>query len=227
MPDREAETRRLAAEAVRAGDATGWFERLYVAAGSGEALVPWDRGAPHPLIAEWVQTRRPDGGGRRAVVVGAGLGEDAELVASLGFETVAFDISPTAIRTARERHPGTAVRYVVADLLDPPADWRRRFDLVVESLTVQSLPDPLRPRAIEAVRDLVAPGGTLLVVAAVRDAADGPVQGPPWPLTREEIDAFAAGELQPVQVEDLPAPGDPSSRRWRAEFREPPPSSQR
>ena len=108
------------------------------------------------------------------------------------------------------------MQYVVADLLDPPADWRRRFDLVVESLTVQSLPDDLRPRAIERVRDLVAPGGTLLVVAAARDAAAGPVQGPPWPLTREEIDAFAGDGLAPVGVERL---GGPGTDRWRAELR--------
>jgi len=216
VPDPDAETRRLAAEAVRTGDATGWFERLYVAAGSGEASLPWDRGGPHPLIADWAHARRPDGRGRRAVVVGAGLGEDAELLAGLGFETVAFDISPTAVATARERHPDTTVQYVVADLLDPPADWRRRFDLVVESLTVQSLPDDLRPRAIERVRDLVAPGGTLLVVAAARDAAAGPVQGPPWPLTREEIDAFAGDGLAPVGVERL---GGPGTDRWRAELR--------
>ena len=219
MPDREEQTRRIAADAVAAGDATGWFERLYVEAEGGEAMVPWDRGVPHPLIAEWVQTRLPEGHGRRAVIVGAGLGEDAELIAGCGFETVAFDISPTAIRTARERHPDTTVDYVVADLLDPPGEWRRRFDLVIESLTVQSLPDPLRPKAIGSVRDLVAPGGTLLVVAAARDAADGPVDGPPWPLTREEIDAFATGGLRQLRVEELAGPGDPSIRRWRAELR--------
>jgi hypothetical protein len=74
------------------------------------------------------------------------------------------------------------------------------------------LPDDLRPEAIARVRDLVAPGGTLLVVATARDAAGGPVQGPPWPLTREEIDAFASGDLRPVGVEEI-------GGRWRAELR--------
>jgi 2-polyprenyl-3-methyl-5-hydroxy-6-metoxy-1,4-benzoquinol methylase len=49
--------------------------------------------------------------------VGCGLGADAEYLASLGFDTVGFDISETAIRLARERFPGSAVRYVSADLL--------------------------------------------------------------------------------------------------------------
>jgi SAM-dependent methyltransferase len=162
-----------------------------------------------------VQARRPDGHGRRALVVGAGFGDDAELVAGLGFETVAFDVSPSAIAAARRRHPGSDVRYVVADLLDPPAEWRAAFDLVVESLTAQSLPDPPRPRAIANVAAMVAPGGTLVVIAAAREPGEA-ANGPPWPLTRAEIDAFAAGGLEPVRVEDF---RDVGIRWWRAELR--------
>jgi ubiquinone/menaquinone biosynthesis C-methylase UbiE len=77
-------------------------------------------------------------------VVGCGLGDDAEYVAGRGFDTVAFDISASAIRAARRRYPDSAVHYVTADLLDPPGEWERAFDLVVESLTLQALPDPRR-----------------------------------------------------------------------------------
>lgn len=220
-PDPEDEDAlRLAAESLAERDVTGWFERLYAEAEHGRAVVPWDRGAPHRLLVDWAQEHLPRGDGRRAMIVGCGLGEDAELVAGLGFDTVAFDVSPTAIRTARRRHPASPVRYRVADLLDPPADWQGAFDLVVESLTVQALPDPPRPAAIANVARLVAPGGTLLVIASARDERD-PVNGPPWPLTRAEIDAFAAGDLAPVRVEEIPLTEDPAVRRWRAEFRRP------
>jgi hypothetical protein len=57
------------------------------------------------------------------------------------------------------------VRYLVADLLNPPADWLHAFDLVVEIISVQALPDPSRRQAIINVGRLVAPAGTLLVVA--------------------------------------------------------------
>jgi SAM-dependent methyltransferase len=152
-------------------------------------------------------------------VVGCGLGTDAEHIAGLGFETVAFDVAPTAIETARRRFPGSPVRYTVADLLDPPGEWRQAFDLVFESLTVQSLPVEVHAEAIARVRDTVAPGGTLLVVAAARD--DGPVpDGPPWPLTRAEVEAFAGDELRPVRIEQLR--GDPGTPpRWRAELARP------
>ena len=216
--DPDEETRRLASASLVDDEPTGWFERLYVAADEGEAIVPWDRGAPHPLFVEWAAARRLEGHGRRALVVGAGFGEDAEYLAQLGFATVAFDISATAVRAARERFPASTVEYVTADLLAAPAEWRAAFDLVVEIFTVQALPDALRTRATEAVAGLVAPGGTLIVITAARDEDDGPMQGPPWPLTRREVEAFGSTGLRAVRIEDLGHAGDPAARRWRAEF---------
>jgi SAM-dependent methyltransferase len=201
-------------------DPTGWFESLYAAAERGEAVVPWDRGGPSPLLVEWTAGRALDGRGRRALVVGCGLGDDAEHLAGLGFETVAFDISPTAIRGAHRRFPGSSVRYVVADLLAAPPEWGAAFDLVVENITVQALPAGVRPRAIEAIAALVAPGGTLLVLAAARDAHE-PADGPPWPLTRAEVEAFATGGVEATRIEDLRGMPPPWGRRWRSELRRP------
>jgi hypothetical protein len=49
-------------------------------------------------------------------------------VAGLGFDTVAFDVAETGVRTARERFPDWAVQYLVADLLNSPAGrWRAEF----------------------------------------------------------------------------------------------------
>lgn len=216
MTDPAEKTRRLAAEAGQ--DPIGWFERLYAAAEDGDAVVPWDRGEPHPLLPPWTEERALAGDGRSALVVGCGFGADAEHVAGLGFATTAFDISETAVRAARRRFPDSSVEYLTADLLDPPAGWRGAFDLVLESLTVQSLPDPPRREAIGRVGEMVAPGGTLIVIASARDE-QAPDEGPPWPLTRAEIDAFAAGGLEPVRVEDIRDAQAP--RRWRAEFRRP------
>jgi SAM-dependent methyltransferase len=201
-------------------DPTGWFEPLYRAAEAGEAVVPWDDGAPSPLLVEWSAARGLRGAGRRALVVGCGLGDDAEHVAALGFDTVAFDIAPTAIAGARRRFPDSRVAYLVADLLDPPAAWRRAFDLVVEHITVQALPDPPRPAAIAAVSGFVAPGGTLLVISGAR-AADERVDGPPWPLTRAEVESFATGGVEAVAIEERTAEDRPWSRWWRAELRRP------
>jgi SAM-dependent methyltransferase len=199
----------LAAESLATGDAIGWFDRLYEAGRRGEVDLPWDPGSGHPLLAGWAREGAVDGRGRRAVVVGCGLGHDAEFVASLGFAVTAFDVSPAAITTARERRPDSPVRYVVADLFDLPDDWRGAFDLVVEVYIVQALPPAVREDVIRVVTGLVAESGTLVAVSDARDA-DEPVSGPPWPLTPEDMALFGAG-LETVRLDRL---GD----HWLAEL---------
>ncbi len=82
---------------------------------------------------------------------------------------------------------------------------------------MQALPRDLRVTAIASVAGFVAPGGTLLVLAAL--AAEPSDSGPPWPLTRDEVAGFADGTgLRAVSVEEIPAPDDPLLVRWRAVF---------
>ena len=208
--------RQLAAASVADGDVTGWFERLYAEGQAGTAVVPWVLGEPNESLVEWAAGL--DGTGRRALVVGCGTGEDAEYLAGLGFAVTGFDIAPTAIAAARERHPDSAVDYQVADLLNLPAAWSGAFDLVVEIYTVQPLLGEARDRALASLHGPVAPGGTLLVVSMAADT-DNPVRDPammPWPLTRAELDA-AAGPLRARRIERFIGQVPPLPR-WRAEF---------
>jgi SAM-dependent methyltransferase len=199
---------------------TDRFEELYADAAGGRAVVPWDRDAPSPLVEEWIESQPSPEPGASATVVGCGYGRDAELIAWHGYRTVGFDIAPTAIETARQRHAGSPVDYRVADLLALPEAWVRAFDLVVESMNVQALPDEMRPAAIAGVRSLVAPGGTLLVVQVARDE-DELVNGPPWPLDHYEIESFGV-DLVIRSIARIPDAVDPAISRWIAEFvREP------
>ncbi len=214
----EDEEARLAAASLAAGDPTAWFDRLYAAGAAGRVPLPWSRHDPHPLLAEWAQRHQLAGDGKRAIVPGCGLGADAEYLAGLRFATTAFDISPTAIRLARHRHPDSPVQYATGDLLDLPQAWPRTFDLVAEIITVQALPRNVRHQATTSVARLTAPGGTLLVIAEVHDSTSEPRPGPPWPLTSAEIDEFAADGLTPAAIEITTMPDEPTERRWRAEF---------
>jgi hypothetical protein len=214
------ETRRLAAASREEADPTAWFERLYAAANDGAATVPWDRGGPHPLFRDWLDARALPGHGERALVVGCGLGDDAEAIGAAGFDTTAFDISSTAVATAKARYPDSPVSYVVRSLFDLPADWIGGFDFVFESQTVQSMPVSMRAGATAAVGSTVAPGGRLLVIAAAFDEADAD-EGPPWPLTRSDIELFAGDSLRAVEVERLVGPAGPTTWVWRALFDRP------
>lgn len=144
-------------------------------------------------------------------MVGSALGDDPEHLAQLGYAVTAFDVSPTAVERARARFPGSAVDYRVADLLHPPAEWAGAFMLVLEAITVQSMPVETHAEAIAAVRGFVAPGGRLLVVSGAREEGEA-VDGPPYPLTRPEVESFAADGLAITTLEALDG-------RWRAWLR--------
>jgi fermentation-respiration switch protein FrsA (DUF1100 family) len=117
---------RLASRSLATGDPIGWFDQLYGAGAAGEVdLGPWARDTPDPLLVAWTRARELSGHEQRAIVVGCGLGADAEYVAELGYDTVAFDVAATAVRVARQRHPDSRVGYITADLLDLPPAWLR------------------------------------------------------------------------------------------------------
>jgi SAM-dependent methyltransferase len=211
--------RGLAGDSVRNGDATGWFETLYQEAAQGRAVVPWADRGPNPHLVDWIGGRT--GAAAKALIVGCGFGDNAEVVAGSGYEVTAFDISPTVVEAAKARFPGTEVRYTVGDLTAPPEAWRGAFDLVVEIYTLQPLYGETRAAAIEQLPTLVAPGGTLFIVSRATDDPD-PQRHPdemPWPLTQAELEAAGAG-LEPVKVEKF-LDENPAVLRWRAEFRRP------
>lgn len=215
MTDRT-RARTLAGEALARGDAVGWFDRLYVEAARGEAVVPWADRVPNPHVVEWLgRTHHPPG---RALDVGTGLGDTAEELARREFAVVAFDVSPTAIDHVRERFPATTVDYRALDLLHLPAALTGAFDLVVECYTLQVLPPETRAPALAALRRTLARGGVLLVVARGREATE-PADAMPWPLTRAEIEAAATGDIRLVAFEDFMDGEDPPVRRFRATFR--------
>jgi SAM-dependent methyltransferase len=188
------------------------FEAMYAGAEAGGAKPPWDYGAPRPQLVEWAEAQDLAGGGREALVVGCGYGADAEFLASLGFRTTGFDFAPTAIAGARRRYPASEVNYLVADVLHLPLEWQGTFDLVVESLTVQSIPPEQHSVAARNIAALVAREGTLVVLATTREEGSE-VKGPPWPLTRAELDLFANGDLVMHRLERIE-----SGAWWRAEL---------
>jgi len=216
--------RRLAARArlnaiddAGAGDPyrRAWFEAVYETAGDDPAQIPWADLAPHPLLAEWLTKADAPRHEARALDVGCGLGDNAAALRAKGWHVTGFDLSPRAIRWAKSRFAD--LEFVVADLFNPPAGWNSAFDLVHECYTLQALPDAPRAEAMRRIARFVRPGGRLLVIARARDGS-GPVAGPPWPLSREEIMILESHGLRAAAIEQLADPTD-GKPHWRAAFR--------
>ena len=215
-----ARARELADKFLERGDAKGWFEALYAEAEDDAERIPWADLVPNPHLVGWLGERSSRGEGQGALVVGCGLGDDAELLAARGFEVTAFDISTEAINWCKRRFPDSKVDYVAADLFEPPAEWRGAFHLVVEANTLQVLPSEMRPAAISAMVNCVTRGGSLLVIARGREPNDDP-GSMPWPLTRGDLEPFTQSGMKLISFEDFLDRENPPVRRFRIQYYKP------
>lgn len=207
--------------------AAEFYESIYCGANGDPGRVPWADCQACPMVVEWLNTHAPVlvRPGCRAVVVGCGLGDDLIELAERGYDVVGFDISPTAVRWAARRHPGHAERFITADLLNPHPRLVRRFDLVIEAYTLQSIHPMLRGRAARSLEALMAPRGVLLTTCRARDDRTSldDLISPPYPLTAGELLAAASeAGLTPLcsdaAVVESDHPKRPGHRHLRAVF---------
>src|SRR3954447_7737608 len=145
-------------------DPVGWFESLYSSAQGNSDVIPWADEKANPHLVAWLDREHVVGKRRRAMVVGCGLGDDAEVLVRRGFDVTAFDVSQSAIAWCNRRSPDSKVHFRQADLLAPPGEWTNAFDFVFEAYTIQALPRSLRAEATRRVAGFVAPGGGQLLV---------------------------------------------------------------
>lgn len=223
-------------------------EQVYAEAKGDPTRIPWARMRPTPLVETWLNREacgmlRP---GARIAIVGCGLGDDVALVAERGYDVTGLDVAPTAIEWARTRFPELAGRFEVADVASPPSRLLRRFDLVIEAHTLQSVDPGSREAVAAGIVSLARPHGALLLVADAKepptliqaiegddpheDASDTPDAPPPGtgvgtgtgrPLSEHEImDLMRACAMAPAcDVWIGRDPSEPRCHRLRALFR--------
>ena len=211
--------REFAKQSLSKNKPLDWFEKLYIQAKEGMAIIPWADFEPNPNLVEWFEKNNFESRNKTALKIGCGLGDDAEFLSQKGFSVTAFDISKSAIEWAKERFKNTKVNYIVADLFKIEESLKNtRFDFVVESYTLQVLPKKLRKEAIAIIANLVKNDGILLLITRARNKNDDEGQMP-WPLLKKEILEFEKHQLEIVSFEDYFDNEEPRVRRFRVVFK--------
>jgi SAM-dependent methyltransferase len=174
-------------------DAAGW-ERLW----SSTPLdrMPWHADAIDGALADALDARC-DPPGRRLIDVGTGAGTVAIDAARRGFAVTATDVSATALGRARQRAGDLPILFVLDDVTAPRLG--ARFDVAVDCGLLHCLPRERWPDYARAVTDLVAPGGSLLLMAH-RPGVDLATT----PITDDDLrallPAFVIAGTRPAQV---------------------------
>lgn len=175
-----------------------WFEPLYAESNKSGEGVPWANMQTHPSFTRWLINNQVEGHGKKALVVGCGMGDDAIELEALGFQVTAFDVSETAIKFCKERFQQSKVNFLQANLLENQRHWLHKFDFVLEIFTVQALPPKYEKTLIQNISNFVASDGQLLVVAEVGKEERLFENGPPWVLTTQHINSFVSCGLEVV-----------------------------
>lgn len=117
----------------------------------------------HPAVTHWLQEQLPGGG--RAVDLGCGDGFHTGWLADRYAQVLAVDLSPRMLTLARGCHHRPHVRYEQRGVRDVTVDRDGRFDAVLSVNTLHHVGPPAT--VLAHARDLVAPGGRLVVVDIV------------------------------------------------------------
>jgi SAM-dependent methyltransferase len=150
--------------------------------------IPWATLSANVHLVEYIEGNESLKG-KKALVIGCGLGDDAEILAKAGYAVDAIDISETAICMAQERFPELVIDFRVEDIFKLPSFMQGHYDLVFESRTIQSLDPKFRDELVKIIADMVKEDGELLVHTNIQDDSET-FGGPPWPLYRRELDTF-------------------------------------
>jgi len=212
--------REIAAEHTARGDQLGWFDAVYSEASGNIDNIPWADLEPNHFFKRWANERGLKGEGRKALVVGCGLGYDARYLFEVGFDVTAFDLSRTAIEWAKTLHNDTNILFEAADLFQPFRGWVGSFDFVLEIYTIQPLPMEMRSRAIDSVASFVAPGGELVVVCRGREDEEE-VGQIPYPLSRNDLSRFEENGLDETEFVEMPDDEEESVRRFVVHYKRP------
>jgi SAM-dependent methyltransferase len=179
-------------------DFEGFYRGGELVEGAPHTGVPWDIGAPQPIVVAWEAAGRFHG---HVLDAGCGTGDNALFLAGRGHRVTAVDVAPTAIETARTR--GDGVEWIISD------SFTGAFDTVLASALFHCLPPEQRPDLMVSLRNAAVDGALLNLTSLA-------VEGGPFEVSETElrtavedagweITRFAPDVITLTGVDDLPS----------------------
>jgi SAM-dependent methyltransferase len=173
------------------------WEYLYQHGGDG-----WELARTPPPLARYLTSKLSLSSGQRVLVVGAGRGHEALLLAgaaqAVGAQVIAIDIAPTAVKTvqaaAAQAGLAAVLQAVEIDLFlrtDSGPLAPASYDLIVEHCCFCAIEPSRRDEYVEQIARLLRPGGRFIGLFYCHSYPGGP----PFGASIEELQARFAPAL--------------------------------
>ena len=184
------ENSNTASPSDRAGVGVDWEARY----NSGD--TPWEKGAPHPALVDWLQKNSLSG---RVLVPGCGAGHDVrEISRNPASAVVGFDIAPSAIRMAGSFAPVGNETFVLGDFLAGDARRLGPFDAMFEHTCFCAIHPSRRADYAREASAALKPGGLLLGIFYGNPDNPDP-DSPPFASPYEAVTAHFAQDFEVVK----------------------------
>ena len=145
-------------------------------------FTPWDKGQVPADLQQFIQAvSRP----LASLIPGCGNGYEAAYLAQAGWQVVAIDFSPAAVRSAQAAI-GEWGKYVIeADFFtyQPP----QAVELIYERAFFCALPPEMRVAIVQRWAALLAPGALLAGYFFFDDTEHASTKGPPFTINSQEF----------------------------------------
>ncbi len=171
----------------------------------------WDMGGPTPVFVHLLRENRlPVLPGATVLVPGCGYGHDVLLLAKAGYRVLAVDFAPEPLAVLHARARELPVTIYQANYFDLPAQLGSSIDMILEYTCFCAIDPGRRQAYFETAFSLLRAGGWLVGLFFPIQPKGTPLQGPPFPVSEEELFKLATAAGFAIRYRETPTTSHPA-----------------